>query len=158
MKSGEIIRIILCTLLVLILAHGLQPLLYLNKIIYLKDVSENLNGWLSDSYATGAWTVVMASLIATIIWCVATARARVKGTIDIFRWSLVWWLLGLLPILGLGIALYNNTSSDAVFSLFVLFFINGPILLYWLPTALSSPGLFKHIPPGSFLLRRLIGA
>jgi hypothetical protein len=158
MKSGEIIRVIICTIIGLGLAFWVQPLIFQNKIIYLKDVSANLSVWLRSSYTPSAMIVVVGSLLATIIWCFMTAKAQVKGAIDISRWSLVWWLLGLLPLLSLGLALYNIKSNDALLPLTGLFLLNGLVLLYWLPTALSSPGLFKHIPPGSFLLRRLLGA
>ncbi|GBF78800.1 alpha-L-rhamnosidase [Aphanothece sacrum FPU1] len=138
----------------------LQPLIYQSRLIQVRnftDPSMTLSLWLSDNYTPAAWTVLIASVVATVIWCMMTAIAKVKGAIDTFQWSLTWWLLGLLPIISIGIALFFfNESSDAQLSLVGFFILNG-LILYWLPTAISSPGLFKHIPPGSFLLRRLIG-
>jgi hypothetical protein len=83
MKSGEIIRVIICTIIGLGLAFWVQPLIFQNKIIYLKDVSANLSVWLPSSYTPSAMIVVVGSLLATIIWCFMTAKAQVKGAIDI---------------------------------------------------------------------------
>ncbi len=160
MKAGEIIRIIVFTITGLILMIWLQPLIYQNRMIPIRDYPENsFEVWLLDNYMIGAWIVFGVSVLATLIWSFMTARARVRGTLDVSQWQLVWWLLGLLPVMGICIALYFfNESADALLSLAGLFIFNGLIWLYWLPTATSSPGLFKHIPPGAFLLRRLIGS
>ena len=51
-----------------------------------------------------------------------------------------------------------NESDDALLSLTGFLVFDGLILLYWLPTATSSPKSFKYTPPGALLLRRLIGS
>lgn len=155
MKPGEIIRIIGCILLGFIIMILLQPLIYQNRMIRVSDVP--LSSFNAD-YIAGAWVVLAASILATVLWCLMAATAKVKGAIDTFRWSVIWWLLGLLPIVGLGIALFFfNRSEDATLSLAVLFFLDGLILLYWLPTVTSTPGLLKYVPPLSFYIRRIIG-
>ncbi|MEL4894571.1 hypothetical protein [Crocosphaera sp. Alani8] len=155
MKSGEIIRIIVCVLISLVLIFYLQPLLYQNRLIRVSDVP--LTTWISDYYTVGGWFVFGSSLGATLIWTFMTARAKATGALDVFRWRVVWGLLALLPIVGICIALYFfNESDDALITL-TGFFILDAVLLYWLPTVTSSPGLFRNIPPGSSFIRRLIG-
>ncbi|WP_013325768.1 hypothetical protein [Gloeothece verrucosa] len=156
MKPGEIIRIIVLTVLGWVLMFYGQPLIYQSRLIRVADVP--LTTWLSDYYTVGAWVVFLASVGATLVWTFMTTRAKASGALDVFRWQVVWWLLGLLPILGICIALYFfNESDDALLSLAGFFIFNGLFWLYWLPTVTSSPGLFRNIPPGSPLIRRLIG-
>lgn len=156
MKAAEIIRIIALSAIGFVVMFYLQPLLYENRAIPITDV--RVNTWLREDYTVGAGIVFGFSVFATVLWYFLAARAKVAGTIDIFRWQVVWWLLGLLPVVGIGIALFLfNRSEDALLSLAGFFIFDGLILLFWLPTATSSPKLLKHIPPGAFLIRRLIG-
>ena len=154
MKPGEIIRIIIFVVIGLGLMFWIQPLIYTGSYIFVQAV----DAWLADSYFVGAGVVFGFSLVATLLWSFFTAKAKIKGAVDVSRWQVMWWLLGLLPIIGIAIALiFINKSDDALLSLAGFFIFDGLIWLFWLPTATSSPGLFKHIPPGSFMLRRLIG-
>ena len=156
MKPAEIIRIIVLSVLGWLLMFYGQPLIYKSRIIRVSDVP--LDSWLSNYYSVGAWIVFLTGVGATLVWCFMTARAKVRGGMDVLRWQVVWWLLGLVPILGICVALYFFNSSDhAQPSLAVLFIFNGLFWLYWLPTVTSSPGLFRNIPPGASLIRRLIG-
>ena len=156
MKAGEIIRIIAFSVVGFVLMFYGQPLLYKNRAIPITDVP--VNAWLREDYTVAAGIFFAFSVLATVIWYFLAARAKVTGAIDISRWQVVWWLLGLLPMLGIGIALFFfNRSEDALLSLAGFLLFNGLIWLFRLPTATSSPGLLKHIPPGAFLIRRLIG-
>ena len=158
MKPGEIIRIIVFVVTGMGLMFWLQPFIYQNRYIRISDYLPGLDAWVSDNYFLGAGVVFGFSLAATLLWSFFTAKAQIKGAVDVSKWQAMWWLLGLLPIGGIAIALiFINKSDDALLSLAGFFIFNGLIWLYWLPTATSSPGLFKHIPPGSFMLRRLIG-
>ncbi|MGK7893573.1 MAG: hypothetical protein AB4372_08100 [Xenococcus sp. (in: cyanobacteria)] len=158
MKPGEIIRIIIIFVIGSILMFWLQPLIYTGRYIRISDYLPGVDLWVTDNYVVGAGVVFGFSLVATLLWSFFTAKAQIKGAVDVSSWQVMWWLLGLLPIVGIGIALFAiNESDDALLSLAGFFIFDGLILLFWLPTATSSPGLFKHIPPGSFLLRRLIG-
>lgn len=158
MKAGEIIRIIIFVVIGLILMFWLQPLIYTGRYIRISDYPRGINIWITDNYSVGAGVVFGFSLAATLLWTFFTAKAQIKGAVDVAKWQVMWWLLGLLPIIGIAIALiFINESDDALLSLAGFFIFNGLIWLFWLPTATSSPGLFKHIPPGSFMLRRLIG-
>ncbi|ELS00617.1 hypothetical protein Xen7305DRAFT_00003180 [Xenococcus sp. PCC 7305] len=164
MKAGEIIRIIIFTVLGLILMFWLQPLIYTERYIRISDYSINgspvgVETWVANNYMVGAGIVFGFSLFATLCWYFSTGRAKVKDASDVARWNIVWWLLGLLPIIGIVIALiFFTNSDDALLSLTGLFIFNGLFLLYWLPTATSSPGSFKYTPPGAMLVRRLIGS
>ena len=154
MKTNEIIRIILSILFGYVLMFYLQPLIYENGIISLGQADSDL--WLLDYYQ-GAWLVFGVSVISTITWYVFAANAKAKGGRDISNWSVVWWLFLLLPVLSTLIAVLLFNEKYALVSLSGLYLIDGVFFLYWLPTATSSPRLLRNIPPGSQLLRSLIG-
>jgi hypothetical protein len=156
MKGSEIIRITVFSFIGWLLTLHIQPWFYRNKWIRLADVP--LPKWLSSYYTPAAWVVFLTGLAATVIWSVMTAKAKASGAIDVFRWQVVWWLLGLLPLIGICIGIYiGSVSNHALLSMAIFFIIDGLLLLYWLPTVTSSPGLFRQIPPGARLIRRLIG-
>ncbi len=158
MKAGEVIRIIIFVVIGLILMFWLQPLIYTGRYIRVSDYLAGVDAWVTENYFVGAGVVFGFSIVATLLWSFFTAKAQIKGAVDASRWQVMWWLLGLLPIMGIAIALiFVNESDDALLSLAGFLIFDGLIWLFWLPTATSSPGLFKHIPPGSFMLRRLIG-
>lgn len=156
MKLSEIIRIIVIIFFGGLLTLYIQPWVYQNRWIRVADVP--LTQWLSDYYMTGAWIVFLSGLVATLIWSGMTATAKASGAGDVFRWQVVWFLLGLIPLLGICIAIYiGSVSDDALLTLALFFLVDGLFLLYWLPTVTSTPGLFRNIPPGAVLIRRLIG-
>lgn len=157
MKTSEIIRIILCIILGYVLMFYVQPLIYENGIIQLGLATAILKQvWFLDYYQ-GAWLVFAFSVIATIAWYVLAAKAKIKGGNDTSKWSVVWWLFLLLPVLSTLIAIVLFKDKSSFISLSGLYILDGVFLLYWLPTATSSPGLLRNIPPGSQLLRSLIG-
>ncbi|MEM7590045.1 MAG: hypothetical protein AAF383_00720 [Cyanobacteria bacterium P01_A01_bin.83] len=163
MRGKEIIRIIVFAVIGLGLMFWLQPLVYRGRYIRVSDYEVNgvpagVEAWIADNYMICAGIVFVFSLLATLLWSFFTAKAQIKGAIDVSRWQVMWWLLGLLPIAGIAIALiFFNQSDQALLSLAGFLVFDGLIWLFWLSTATSSPGMFKNIPPGSFMLRRLIG-
>lgn len=154
MKTNEIIRIILSILFGYIFMFYLQPLIYENGIISLGQADKDI--WLLDYYQ-GAWLVFAISVISTVAWSVLAAKAKTKGGRDVSNWSVIWWLFLLLPVLSTLIAILLFNEKYALVSLSGLYLLDGVFFLYWLPTATSSPGLLRNIPPGSRLLRDLIG-
>jgi hypothetical protein len=155
MKPSEIIRIIVISAVGGLLTLYIQPWVYQNRWIPVNDVP--LNQWLSNYYMTGAWIVFLTGLVATIIWSVLTATAKASGAVDVFRWQVVWFILGLLPLAGICVGIWiGSVSNDALLTLALFFIIDGLFVLYWLPTVTSTPGLFRNIPPGAPLIRGLI--
>ncbi|MEB3150987.1 MAG: hypothetical protein VKL60_18455 [Sphaerospermopsis sp.] len=151
MKPWEIIRIIIFTVIGAALMFLGQRLIYENQIIPIQKVP--LDAWLAADYITSALIMFGVCLFSTIFWCVLAAISRFNDGAATGRWMLMWWLLGLLPMAGIGFTVfYINRSDEAQLSL-MGFFVLDTLLLYWLPTATSSPEAVKYIPPGAFLLR-----
>lgn len=158
MKAGEIIRIIVFSVLGLALMFWGQPWLYQNRIIPITDVPR-IEAWVSNEYLPGATLVFVVSFIATVLWYVMAAKAKVNTASDSFRWQVVWWIVLLLPILSIfGAIGFFNRSQDALVSLTSFLILDAIFLLYWLPTATSSPGSLMYTPPGAFFMRRLVGS
>ncbi|NEO99241.1 MAG: hypothetical protein F6K58_11270 [Symploca sp. SIO2E9] len=154
MKAVEIIRIIILSFIGVLIMFVGQSFLFDSGLIPL-DV-DNISGWLGTDYMPGAVLVFIISVFSTILWCVMTVKARDNRGNEVSRWSLFWWLIGLLPILSIGLAIgFFNTSDSANLPLTILFLFDV-LLLFWLTTATSTPGTFMYIPPGSFFIRNLI--
>jgi hypothetical protein len=156
MKASEITRIIIFSLLGAAIMFFVQPWIYQNRIIRISDVE--LETWLQENYFPGASIVFAASVISTVVWYFMAAKAKVQGASDVERWRVVWWLFLLLPVVSICIAIaFCNVSKDVLVSL-TGFYILDILLVFWLPTATSSPRSLMYLPPGGFLLRRLLGS
>lgn len=154
MKAGEIIRIIVLSVVGLLVMFWVQPLIYQNRIIRI-DVPR-IETWVSNYYMIAALIVCGVSLFSTIAWFVMTLLAEDHKGSDISKWSVIWWIVGILPVLSICVAIgFFNGSNDALLSL-TFFFVLDILWLYWLPTATSTPGLFKYIPPFAFQIRGLM--
>lgn len=151
----DIIRILSVSLAGAATMFLIQPWLYQSGILAITDVE--VETWIAEKYTAGAAIVFWTALVATVIWYLSAKRSRVTAFDQATPMRLVWVLLLLLPIVGICVALYFfNGSNQALISLTALYMLDI-FLLYWFATAISSPGLLKFIPPGSFTVRHLIG-
>lgn len=156
MKAGEIIRIIVFSLVGAVFMFLVQPWFYQSGSI---DINiSRIEAWVSNYYTTAALIVFGVSVFSTIVWCVSTARSKDSRANEIAKWSLIWWLIGLLPVFSIGIAIGLYRGSDEAFLSLIVFFILDFLWLYWFTTATSTPGLFMFIPPLAYRVRGLIGA
>jgi hypothetical protein len=153
--AGDVIRILSVTIAGAVLMFLAQPWLYQSGTIPITLVE--VETWIAEHYTPGTAIVFGSALVATILWYLSAIRARVTTFNDASPMRLVWGLLLLVPIIGICVALYfYNNSQEALLSL-TLMYVVDILVLYWLATAISSPGLLKFIPPGSFTLRHLVG-
>lgn len=158
-KIGEFIRIIVFGICGAILMFWLQPIVYDREWLIVKNDDSVLQGtslqqWLADDYTISALIVYVACMGATVIWYIlGTIFANPVSSKDKQIWRVIWMLLALLPLISIiYAALFYNRSETAQISL-VGFYIMNALLLFWLPTATSSPEAIKYIPPVGFLLR-----
>jgi hypothetical protein len=152
---GDVIRILSVSIAGAVLVFLVQPWLYQSGVIPITQVE--VETWISEKYTVGAAIVFSTALVSTLIWYVSALRARVTSFNEASPLRLVWGLLLLVPIIGICVALYfYNNSNEALLPL-TLMYIVDTVWMYWFSTAISSPGLLKFIPPGSFAVRHLIG-
>jgi hypothetical protein len=152
---GDGIRILSVSIVGAILMFLVQPWLYQSGAIAITQVE--VETWISEKYTVGAAIVFGTALAATIFWYVSALRAKVTTFNESSPLRLVWGLLLLVPIIGICVALYfYNDSNEALLPLTLMYVIDI-VWVYWFATAISSPGLLKFIPPGSFTVRHLIG-
>ncbi|HEY9828877.1 MAG TPA: hypothetical protein V6D19_25950 [Stenomitos sp.] len=134
----------------------IQPWLYRSAIGFFLVTDLDIEDWLAEQYMPGAVIVFSTALGATILWYIIARNKAVTAASDVAPMRLPWGLLLLIPIIGICCALYFfNKSNDALLSLTFLYVVDT-LMLYWFSTAISSPGLLKFIPPGSFTLRHLL--
>jgi hypothetical protein len=152
---GDGIRILSIGVGGAILMFLVQPWLYQSGVIPITQVE--VDTWIAEKYMIGAAIVFGTALVATIAWYISALRAKVTTFNESSPLRLVWALLLLVPIIGICVALYfYNDSSEALLPLTFMYVIDI-VWVYWFATAISSPGLLKFIPPGSFTVRHLIG-
>ncbi|BAY26358.1 hypothetical protein NIES2100_61720 [Calothrix sp. NIES-2100] len=154
MRASEVIRIIIFSLIGWVVMFLVQPWIYRSKFPFVR-MQRPIEEWLSQSYMVGASIVFIVAVLSTITWYWMAAKAPSKGGHDVQQWSLVWWLILLLPVIGVCIAIgFFKGDNQALLSL-TTFFVIDILFLYWFTTATSSPGSLQFVPPGAFLIRRL---
>ncbi len=168
MKPGEIIRIIAFTILGWFVMLWLQPYLYDQKVFgIIKSV--RFSEWL-QRYNVAAYIVFGISVLFTVLWYVLTLIDQNDHNRG--KWRLIWYIgLGLLVlVISLSVNLSLNVEvvrqgvekvifvKEALISMLGLFILNSLVLLYWLPTATSTPGLLKNgVVPGSGIINSIFG-
>lgn len=159
MKPGEIIRVIAIIVVGAILMFLIQPFIFRTGAIWspsVKDPGAALASWASGAYMVAAGVVFGLSIACTILWCVMTAKSAARRPDELRAWSLWWWLLGIVPILSIGLAIGFFNPIEELRLLLALFFVLDILILFWLPTASSTPGLLIYTPPLSHQLRDII--
>ncbi len=159
MKTSEIIRVIVLSLVGAILMFGVQPFIYKQGLIWepnVQDPRAALDSWANGAYIGAASFVFGVSVVCTVLWCVMAAKSKAHRPDEIKQWSLWWWILGLVPLLsiGVGIGVFNPIAELRLSLAF--FFVLDIMLLFWLTTATSTPGLLIETPPLARQLRDLI--
>jgi hypothetical protein len=160
LQTKEIIRMVVAVVLVSILMFLFQPNLYSAGLI---SISEDVGTWVPEKYITSAAVVFLSAVLPLGLWALLTGKAKATPR-DMGGWALLWWLFLLIPILGICLGLYlacgqgiEGSSQDALLSLTGLFLLDV-LLLFWLPTAMNTPGNLRYgAVPFSFLVRKLIG-
>ena len=153
MKIAEIVRIIILVVVGGLLMFFVQPTLFEKGIFPITDVP--LDAWIQNDYMTAARIIFAVCLVCTILWCVLTARARIEGSRHVNPWFLTWWVIGVFPIVAIGIALYFFNRSEQALLVLTAFWIIDVLLLYWLTTAIATPRQLKYVPPGAPFLRSI---
>ena len=123
MRVSEITRIVFFGVTGIFIMFVLQPLLYTRRLIDLPDVTD-IQNWVNDSYMKGAMIVFLTSVIATIIWLFFAATSKGHKADDVHKSQPIWWVIGLIPIVGIGLAIgpYKG-SNDALISLTFFYII-----------------------------------
>lgn len=160
MKPGEVIRIAVFFLLGLLLMMWVQPLLYRQRVFGVIR-SMPLNDWI-DRYYVAAWIVFGVSVLFTVGWYLLLLYNQ--GT-SYKTLKLVWHLGLFLLVVVVSMAVYfnnrdaaGNLIQETVLSMMGLLFLDSVIVLYWLPTVTSTPGLLKKkTVPMAKIVNHLMG-
>ncbi|MDJ0662349.1 MAG: hypothetical protein QNJ42_23110 [Crocosphaera sp.] len=155
----ELIRIIIISIIGAILMFGIQPLLYKQGLIWEPDIQDPraaLESWVSRDYTIAAFWVFGVSLICAIFWYIMTNKSQAHRPDEINQWRLWWWLIGLIPLISIGVAIgIFNQVPELRLSL-AFFFLIDILIVFWLTTATSTPGLLMYTPPLAPQLRDLL--
>ncbi|MBD2199430.1 MULTISPECIES: hypothetical protein [Calothrix] len=156
MRASEVIRIIVFSLVGGVVMFLLQPWIYQREFPFVRmENLPDIEVWISQSYVVGASIVFIVAVISTIVWYWMAAKASFRGGQDIQRWSVIWWVILLFPVLSVCIAIAFFRGTDEALLSLTCFFVIDILFLYWFTTASSSPGGLQFVPPGAFFIRRL---
>jgi len=156
MRAAAFIRNIVLLALGSVLVLYLQPLLYQNRILVAEG--QVVETWLDNVYNLSALLVFAVSVAATLLWHFLGSRSNVLAGKEFGRYRVLWGLIGFAPVLSIiAVLVFINTGANqaAQVSLTGLLILDV-LVLFWLPTATSSPDSVKYVPFGSFFLRRLV--
>jgi hypothetical protein len=153
---GEIIRLFVFTLVGSLLMFVLQPLIYTAGVVRLSNI-EKQDLWLSDHYMTAATIVFIVSILATFIWYIWNLYSPPFDSKMASARSVGWWILLLLPILGIVAALVFAVQPSPTIGkltgldlpILAAIFSFDVLAIYWGATASSTPGLARRLPPGA---------
>ena len=159
MSPSEILRASFVTLIGIVLLFLVQPFLYQNGLaprtgILIDGSPISVNDWLENYYFLAAVIVLCVSLASQVFWFFLATRFRGNERAAENR-TFWWWSLFFVNLMGIGIALFLDSSKELFVSV-ALFFLIDMAIIYWLATAISTPGLLKLIPPGSPSLHSLL--
>jgi hypothetical protein len=158
--TAEIIRLFVFPILGLLLMFVLQPTLYQSRVINLEDVK--VDKWLPSGYYPPASLVFGCAIFAALIWVIWNTMSPPPSNAAARGRSVAWWVLSLIPLLSIAggvvwsriAVLGKDVGSDQATLTLTFFFMIDVLLLYWLTTATSTPGLAKYLPPGAGLFRK----
>ena len=159
MSTGGIIRVILLSLVGAIFMFVVQPFIYKQGLIWepnVLDPEAALEAWSSGEYMAAALFVFGVSILSTILWCVLATKSKAHRPDEIKQWSLWWWVLGLVPIISIGVAIGLLNQIEEVRLSLAIFFVLDILLLFWLTTATSTPGLLMYTPPLARQIRNFL--
>ncbi len=157
--TAEVIRLFVIPILGTMLMFVVQPLLFSGQWLRLSDVK--IQTWLNSHYTPMASIVLASSLLAVVVWIGWSIKSPPKDTAASVQRAGSWWFISAIPIFGATLAivlsrqgiLAPKSSGDAILPLIILFSIDI-IIIYWLTTATSTPGIARRLPPGANLFKR----
>jgi hypothetical protein len=157
--TAEVLRLFVIPILGMMLMFVIQPLLFSGQWLRLSDVK--IQTWLNSHYMPMASIVLASSLLAVLIWISWNIKSPHRTPEAGAQRASSWWFISIIPIIGTVLAivlsrqsiLAPKSSGDAILPLIILFSIDI-IVIYWLTTATSTPGIARRLPPGANLFKR----
>lgn len=120
--------------------------------------------WVDNVLPVLTYGIWIGGVLATLFWIVQASRSTFRNSRSAFAQRGTWWLYagGLyLAYLILFLALAYGGSGDVAMELQILVLLGilplDILVLFWLPTAIATPGTLRYVPPLAMKLRKLIG-
>ena len=155
----ELINIIVFSMIGAILMFRIQPFIYKQGLIWQpnqEDSQTTLESWVSGEYTMAALWIFAVSLLCTFVWYFMASRSQAHRPKQIQQWRGCWAIIAVIPVLSIGVGIgFFNQVSEMRLSLAVFFLIDI-LILFWLTTATSTPGLLIYTPPLAMELRNLL--
>jgi hypothetical protein len=134
-------------------------MLFILQLFRLDDVK--VNSWVNSHYMPATGIVFAGCLVAVLCWVGLNIKSPVAGMSSSIKRKAVWWFFLLIPIGGAILAILLSAASviapkgtTGAIIYYVLLYAIDIAVVYWLPTATSTPGNARLLPPGAGLFAR----
>jgi len=157
-RLEHILRIVFVLILGGILMIVQRWLLFEKFFIPGSNEAENPQVFFNYVYNPSSLIVWLFSALAIILWYLTTLKIRDKfRPKDTRPTTLLWFSYAILPIMSIVISciLFINSSGDLLPALSSFLVFDG-ILIFWIGTAISTPGIMANVVPLSNIWRFLL--
>lgn len=144
----------------------LQPHLFNEPILPFSISNKELEEWTESIFGITNFILFILGFVVLLIWIlIATSSKFTKATDALskgFFWWLFligYWLLGIVIIMSISFfSGWMDGGKDMEPSYWLSFFvlIDG-VVLFWLPSAIGTPGSMRYVPPFAMTLRKFYG-
>lgn len=160
MKLSELIALAIVWVVATLFLFVGQIHLFKAPVLPLTMTSKEIAQWLEQILWPMTWALYLGGGLLTLIWLTMASQRRFTKTTEVLKNGLYWWLMaialfGISLVLFLVLSWFNGDFDLEVLYWFPPFIALDVLFLFWLPTAIASPRLFRNLPPGSGLLRKL---
>ncbi len=163
MKPLELIMLLTTVLFATFIIFLLQPALLSADWTLIRDATrETISHWHQKLMWPSLYFNYILGTVATLFWISRSDSFQSNSSKNTLKNIALWWtifcfLLVLSLLFIVMLSLYHNLIGEkgfmAFFSLIFIFSILDVFLIYWLPTALSTPKTMRYLPPASRMLR-----
>ena len=141
-----------------------QQLLASPELIASLGVNTYQSVWIQSIMPSVTYASWICSLFSMLFWIYSAQTGLFVSSKQALLTRLTWWIyaLGLyaLMVIFLYAFIFTNSGNVATeIQYFIVLFVFpvNVIVLFWLPTALATPGTLRYIPPLAFSIRRKLG-
>ena len=120
--------------------------------------------WSSAVLPTLTYGIWIIGVLATLLWIGLASKSSYRSSKSAFAMRGTWWLyaagiyiLYLIIFLLLAYSGSGTVAMELQMLLLVLVFPIDIIVLFWLPTAMSTPGTLRNVPPMAMTIRKQFG-
>jgi hypothetical protein len=166
MKPVEIVFLLITIAIATLVIFLLQPAILSKDWGLLSARSSSLEDWRQRLMWPSLAVNYVLGILATLFWIAKGASFQSVKSRNTLSMVSLWWIICILYVLvslavAIGLSFFHELINERNFLEFLIylsvFAVVDVLLMFWLPTAIATPGTMRYVPPGSQLLRSIYG-